>query len=836
MKKIFGIVCAFAAVLLLGACQRETGESLLGKSVSADATTLTLPAEGGSATVQITADGDWVAVAPDWITLTPNNGGAGKTPVTVKAEANKDEDGSMGGPRSGSVFFLGTDVKVEVTVAQDGDAAKDQTVVYTKVTSTEDIKEGQYLIVAFDGTDWQAGKPAVPTKEGYYSWMYTEKVTVADDNTITRPDASLSWIFTATGGGFTISTVTQWYIYQSTSYDNFNYTTDAAKADAWTVTIGDDGKATITNAGAAPGKYFQYSITHTSYGSYAAPQDGATDVYLYRSDKALEAVPILRCSNMLQTVDYDATSATFDIQGIDLKGPWSVTTGADWITSYTQSGSGDGTVSVQFGANDSTAERTAQFTVSSEGAADLVLTLKQGGVPPTGQSVTEIVALPDNSSVETLESTVMALTKKGFVISDGTTAIYAYDNGDNALAIGDVVKVFATKTTYNGVPELADIQTVEKTGIATVNYPSAKDVTDGALTYEATVAEYIQFSGILKKSGNYYNVNIDGVDPSVKQGSLVYPVAALDADSYDGQPITVAGYFNGLSSGGKYLNVIAVKITAAGAKGTLANPYTPAEAADAVKDLTWTSNTDYETTDNVYVKGKICKIANNGTYTQSGTYGNASYYISADGTGDGEFYVFRSLYFGNVKYTSGPDIAVGDEVIIFGKLMNYQGTTPETAANMSCLYSLNGQTEPGQEEPPVEEPLPGESADDPLTVAEAIAYIKSDAFNAGKTFYVKGLVSKVVEAFKDREDGGYGNGTFWLSDDGSFADDLDKDFEAYRVKYLEGKEWENGSPQIAVGDQVVICGQLKAYTKDGKTTYENNSGAYVYSHTPKNGS
>ena len=304
------------------------------------------------------------------------------------------------------------------------------------------------------------------------------------------------------------------------------------------------------------------------------------------------------------------------------------------------------------------------------------------------------MALPDNSGVETLESVVVAKTGRGFVVSDGTTAIYAYDSGANAVQPGDVVKVLATKTTYNGVPELATLTSVEKTGTATVNHPAVKDVTAGALTYEASVAEYIQFTGTLKVSGNYYNVEIDGVDPAVKQGSIVYPVESLGAAAFDGQTITVTGYYNGLSSGGKYLNVIATKIVGANAKGTLTNPYTPAEAAAAVAGLSWTSNTEYESTDDVYVKGKICRIASGGTYTEGGTYGNASFFLSADGTGDGEFQVYRALYLGNKKFEAGKtDIKVGDDVIIFGKLMNYKGNTPETVSGKAYLYSLNGKTE-----------------------------------------------------------------------------------------------------------------------------------------------
>ena len=349
--------------------------------------------------------------------------------------------------------------------------------------------------------------------------------------------------------------------------------------------------------------------------------------------------------------------------------------------------------SFAYDANTTTASRTATIQFKAANSSKAV-TVTQEGIPPTGQSITEIVALPDNSGVETLESTVAAKTTKGFVLSDGTTAIYVYDNGVNPVEIGDVVKVMATKTTYNGVPELATVTSVEKTGTASVDYPAAKDVTADAATYAATVAEYIQFTGVLKVSGNYFNVEIDGADPAAKQGSVVNPVDALGAKDFDGKKVTVTGFFNGLSGGSKYLNVIATKIEEAGAKGTLANPYTPLEACEAVKDLTWTDNNTYDTTGDVYVAGKISRIANKGTYTEGGTYGNASFFISADGTESGEFQVFRALYLGNKKFEEGQtDIKVGDDVIICGQLMNYKGNTPETVSGKAYLYSLNGKTE-----------------------------------------------------------------------------------------------------------------------------------------------
>lgn len=53
------------------------------------------------------------------------------------------------------------------------------------------------------------------------------------------------------------------------------------------------------------------------------------------------------------------------------------------------------------------------------------------------------------------------------------------------------------------------------------------------------------------------------------------------------------------------------------------------------------------------------------------------------------------MYFGNKRYQQGSqaqDIKVGDEVIVYGKLVNYKGNTPQTVQEKAYLYSLNGNT------------------------------------------------------------------------------------------------------------------------------------------------
>ena len=614
-----------AAALALGCVPEQVISSI--PEFKPEQSYLGIPYEGGIANTGVTSKTDWSfdeSTIPEWLTVTPHNGGPAVNSIVFAADKN-----TAASDRTANLIVNVAGKQQRFTVVQSGPGA------FEAPLST------------------------------------IEQVAAGADGEVFRIRATVTGIRNTNYGNIDVDDGTgSIYI-----YGLFNgigqYPKDAA--GGW------------SSFGIEPGDVITVQGPRTMYGSTLE----LVDATLIKVEKSLISV------EPGEIALESAEAGTFTISVVSKADGMAVLPSESWIK-LTDIAAGEGGAAVYsfaYEANTTTAARTASVVFKATNSSKSV-SVTQPGVPPTGQSITEIVALPDNSGVETLESTVVAKTTKGFVLSDGTTAIYAYDNGANAVEVGDKVKVLATKTTYNGVPELATLTSVEKTGTAAVVHPAVKDITAGALDYAATVAEYIQFKGVLKKSGNYYNVEIDGVDAGVKQGSLVQPVEAVGADAFDGKAITVTGYFNGLSGGGKYINVIVTKIVGADAKGTLSNPYTPAEAAAAVAGLKWTSNTEYESTDEVYMKGKICKIANKGTYTEGGTYGNASFYLSADGTGDGEFYVFRALYLGNKKFEAGQtDIKVGDEVIIYGKLMNYQNNTPETVSGKAYLYSLNGKTE-----------------------------------------------------------------------------------------------------------------------------------------------
>lgn len=104
------------------------------------------------------------------------------------------------------------------------------------------------------------------------------------------------------------------------------------------------------------------------------------------------------------------------------------------------------------------------------------------------------------------------------------------------------------------------------------------------------------------------------------------------------------------------------------------------------------------TTEDYYVKGKIADIK----YTFSEQYGTATFFISRDGSNDYTFQAYSVYYLENKPWVEGnTQIKVGDEVVICGKLTNYNGT-PETASKKAYIYSLNGVTKNEMGEKPEE--------------------------------------------------------------------------------------------------------------------------------------
>lgn len=118
-------------------------------------------------------------------------------------------------------------------------------------------------------------------------------------------------------------------------------------------------------------------------------------------------------------------------------------------------------------------------------------------------------------------------------------------------------------------------------------------------------------------------------------------------------------------------------------------PVEPKDTASyTVEQAVAVLTSDAETTDVVYITGKISQIDE-----VSAQYGNATYYISDDGTTANQLMVFRGKYLNNEKFTAEDQIKVGDEVKIAGVLTNYKkGDTVTKEVSYSYIVAINGVT------------------------------------------------------------------------------------------------------------------------------------------------
>ena len=245
--------------------------------------------------------------------------------------------------------------------------------------------------------------------------------------------------------------------------------------------------------------------------------------------------------------------------------------------------------------------------------------------------------------------------------------------------------------------------------------------------------------------------------------------------------------------------------------GSAANPFNSVAAQKYTAALDSGVVSDKE----FYIKGKVQSIKDQ----FSAAFGNGSFYI-ADDANSTQFYIFRSLYLGNKKWTaSDPELKEGDEVVVCAKVMNYMGNTPETVANKTYLVSLNGKTADGSGSGDITGTAKGDgSAANPFNSVAAQKY--TAALDSGvvsdKEFYIKGK----VQSIKDQFSAAFGNGSFYIADDANSTQ-----FYIFRIYYFGGEKWKEGDMTLKEGDEIVVCAKLINYM--GNTPETNQGGKLI---------
>mgnify|MGYP000310349877 FL=1 len=273
------------------------------------------------------------------------------------------------------------------------------------------------------------------------------------------------------------------------------------------------------------------------------------------------------------------------------------------------------------------------------------------------------------------------------------------------LKVGDEVIVKGTITNYNGTIELnqrneiyslngviAGGETGEGDGTLESPYDVAKALSliangendpDAEVYIKGKVSEIEEISAQFG-NGTYY-ISVDG---TTENQLYVYRGYYLNGDKFTstdqlkvGDEVVILGKLTTFYDDpqvGTGSKLVSVNGQTGMIPGTEALPYTPSQALEVI------ANGENDPEAEVYIKGKVSQIKE-----VSPSFGNATYWISDDGTTDNQLYVFRGKYLNGEEFTSEDQLKVGDEVVILGKLTTYNGD-PQVNTG-SKIVSINGE-------------------------------------------------------------------------------------------------------------------------------------------------
>lgn len=486
---------------------------------------------------------------------------------------------------------------------------------------------------------------------------------------------------------------------------------------------------------AVSGNYFNVSVAgSTRKGSIQYPVDA-------EALKALDKKPITATGfftgitgggsyvNMMSTSVEEATVNVFDVtpQQINvaataISAEINVTGNVDWTAEPSEgatvdktSGSGDGVITVSFPAN-TDPENTKDYTVfvrtEATGVNDeFEVNITQAKADAAGvtsatidfseqgyENGAEVTAVTGNGVTATFDKGTGSYAPKYYTSG---TAVRAY--GGNTLTVTangkTIVSVELTFSSGEGTNEITtDVPTYAEP-LWTGESGSVTFTVGGTTGHRRIKAITVKYSGEAAPAATLESIAVSGQTTTYTVGDTFEFDGTVTATYSDGSKKTVSPTSvskpDMTTAGTKEVTVsytegevtktaqydITVNAAATHA-GTADDPYTVAEAM-AATDALGEGKTSSEY---FYTKGIISEITEVSTQ-----HGNATYFISDDGTTATQFKVFRGKYIGNINFSAEDQIKVGDEVVINGKLTYYKPSTGASEieiASGNYIYSL----------------------------------------------------------------------------------------------------------------------------------------------------
>jgi hypothetical protein len=450
---------------------------------------------------------------------------------------------------------------------------------------------------------------------------------------------------------------------------------------------------------------------------------------------------------------FDATPTQINVAATATSAEINVTGNVDWTAEASTgatldktSGTGEAVITVSFPANEdqqNTKEYTVFVRTEATGVNDEIeINITQA----KAVSSDEPMFVKVTASSDLVSGKYLIVSEEGGVamkdaedVGGGSNTI-SVTPADGMIAVTDALKAaqFTFDLTegfiqgpngkYIGQTSDANGMKVQDTGIANEISVSAGDadiISGGAhLRYNANAGESnLRFR--YYKSASYTNQKAIQLYKLINDGGDTPPVVATlvsiavsgqktvftvgEAFVFDGK--VTATYSDGTTKTVSPTSVSEPNMTTAGTKevtvsytegevtatakyditvnaasahaGTVEDPYSVADAMAATEAL----GEGKTSSDSYYTKGVISEIVE-----VSPDHGNATYFISDDGTTGTQFKVFRGKYIGSINFTAADQIKVGDEVVVYGKLTYYKpsngGASEIEVAQNNYIYSL----------------------------------------------------------------------------------------------------------------------------------------------------
>lgn len=529
MKTFKLLLYSVASALILAGCT-ENEENFGDPSINVDPAELSFGTEAGSNTVTLVATRDWTAaVEPsdaDWITVEPAFGDASTDAQTVTVTVLEN----AGANRSATVTFAANTGMVSTPL---------------KVTQTGSV-ETSYATIA----------------------SVRELAPASTDATATIPDGTKVKGYVVLGSDLNNATsLKNIYIQDESAGIQIRFTSDSD------LKFGDEIELDLSGQELA---YFsealQVNNLPNANASVLSSANEITPVEVSMADFLANKYEGRYVSlSGVQVVDSDLEK-TFVMNGSHTSIRFEDADGNNFVV-FSSKYSTYGSTQVPQGSGVLKGVSTKNyddiqimFARESDFAGLDGARFEGAGSEPVNGSISDVINAEEGVQVST-EGVVAGLYKSGLVITDGTDNLLVYNGQSGFVApdfkIGDKVSVSGSRASFGELPQIAasyeDITLISSGN--EVNYPQPEVIdASNIATFDKSECSYIQYTGTLSISGNYYNVEIAG---SSVQGSLSYPLDELNLSQYEGKEAIYTGYYCG-GTNEKYLNMLVVKVESEG--------------------------------------------------------------------------------------------------------------------------------------------------------------------------------------------------------------------------------------------------------------------------------